>query len=52
VGQCSGGEPANRTVQKLLVLVQLDDMFLGRSIMQEISPRFLTFAFVPARAAG
>jgi hypothetical protein len=49
--QCSGGEAANRPVEKLIVLVKLNNMFGGRSIVQQIPPRFVILRFVATSAA-
>jgi hypothetical protein len=52
VRQCSGGEPADSSVEKLLILVKLNNMFRGCSIMKEASPRFVTVTRVTASTAG
>jgi hypothetical protein len=52
VRQCSGSEAADGPVEKLLILVKLNNMFLGRSIVKEASPRFVTVTYVTTSAAG
>jgi hypothetical protein len=51
VGQGSSGEAADGPVKKLLVLIKLNNMFGWRSIVQEISPRFVILRFVATSAA-
>jgi hypothetical protein len=50
--QGSGGEAADRAIKKLIILVELNNVFGGRRIVQEAIPRFSTVGFVRSSAAG
>jgi hypothetical protein len=50
--QCGGGEATDSSVEKLLILVKLNNMFRGCSIVKEASPRFVTVTCVTASTAG
>jgi hypothetical protein len=52
VRQRSGGEAADSPVEKLLILVKLNNMFRRCSIVKEASPRFVTVSCVTASTAG
>jgi hypothetical protein len=47
VRQCGSGEAADGSVEKLLILVKLNNMILGPRILKETSPRFETISLVP-----
>jgi hypothetical protein len=49
--QSSGGEPADRPIEKLIILVKLNNVFGGRGIVQEAVPRFPSVGFVRSLAA-
>jgi hypothetical protein len=49
--QCRGCESADGPVKKLLVLIKLDNVFFGRSIVEETSPRLVSVRLVSVPAA-
>jgi hypothetical protein len=49
--QCRRCEPADSSVEKLLILVKLNNVFLGRSIVEETSPRLVSVRGVRVPAA-
>jgi hypothetical protein len=47
VRQCSGGEAADSSVKKLLILIELNNMVAGTSVVKETSPWLEIFSFAP-----
>jgi hypothetical protein len=50
--QGSGGEPADRSIEKLIILVKLNNVFGGSRVVQQTVPRFPTIGFMRSSAAG
>ena len=49
--QCGGGEAADGSIEKLLILVKLNNMILGPRIVKETPPWFETISLVPLTRA-